>query len=101
MRIIAAFALLAVLACLPTQGQAESKFFRTSDGERLHYLEQGRGHTIVFVPGWDMPGWIFQRQIDDFSQHYHVVALDPRSRATATSRRPATSRTGAARTSPS
>jgi len=34
--------------------------------------------VLVFVPGWTMPGWIFQPQIDAFSLHYRVVVLDPR-----------------------
>ena len=59
---------------------AQSRFFITSDGVRLHYLEAGprTGHTIVFVPGWTMPAWIWGPQIQAFSQHYHVVAFDPR-----------------------
>jgi microsomal epoxide hydrolase len=58
----------------------ESRFFITSDGVRLHYLEAGPrlGHTIVFVPGWTMPAWIWQPQMHVFAQHYHVVAFDPR-----------------------
>lgn len=52
----------------------------TSDGVRLHVIEAGpsKAQTIVFVPGWTMPAWIFQRQIAAFSRAYHVVALDPR-----------------------
>lgn len=26
-----------------------------------------------------MPGWIWEKQLDYFSEHYHVVAMDPRS----------------------
>ena len=54
--------------------------FATSDGVRLHLIEAGppRAPTIVFVPGWAMPAWIFQAQIAAFSRAYHVVALDPR-----------------------
>jgi microsomal epoxide hydrolase len=54
-------------------------FFKTSDGIRIHYLEAGSGRPIVFIPGWTMPGWIWQKQIDDFSNKYHVIAVDPRS----------------------
>ena len=56
------------------------RFFRTGDGVRLHYIEAGPvgAATIVFVPGWTMPGWIFRRQIDVFAQSWHVVAFDPR-----------------------
>jgi non-heme chloroperoxidase len=58
----------------------ESHFFTTSDGVRLHYLEAGprTAHTIVFVPGWTMPAWIWRPQIVAFSRAYHVVAFDPR-----------------------
>lgn len=54
--------------------------FTTSDGVRLHVIEAGpaKAQTIVFVPGWTMPAWIFQSQVDDFSRSYHVIALDPR-----------------------
>ena len=47
---------------------------------RLHYLEAGPrlGHTIVFVPGWTMPAWIWAPQIQAFGQQYHVMAFDPR-----------------------
>jgi microsomal epoxide hydrolase len=75
-------AVLALLGAYPVAAQdaVQSRFFQTSDGVRLHYLEAGpsTGHTIVFVPGWTMPAWIWQPQIRAFSAHYHVVAFDPR-----------------------
>jgi len=81
MRRIAAIGVVVTLLLAVTihVGQAQSRFFESSDGVRLHYLEAGHGRTIIFVPGWDMPGWIFQRQIDYFARAYHVVAFDPRS----------------------
>ncbi len=73
---------LLLMACmlLPGAARAADRFFTTSDGVRLHYIEAGPGFapTLVFVPGWTMPAWIFQRQIAFFSRDYHVVALDPR-----------------------
>ena len=57
----------------------KSASFKTSDGINIHYLESGSGHPIVFIPGWTMPAWIWQKQIDEFSKKYHVVAVDPRS----------------------
>jgi microsomal epoxide hydrolase len=57
----------------------KSEFFKTSDGIRIHYLEVGSGRAIVFIPGWTMPAWIWQKQIDEFSKKYHVIAVDPRS----------------------
>jgi len=35
--------------------------------------------SILFVPGWTMPAWIWQSQIDYFARDYRVVAMDPRS----------------------
>ena len=72
--------LLASLAGAAAPSRAADGFFNTSDGVRLHIIVAGpaRAQTIVFVPGWTMPAWIFQAQIDAFSRSYHVVALDPR-----------------------
>jgi microsomal epoxide hydrolase len=55
-------------------------FFQSSDGVRLHYLEAGSpsAHTLIFVPGWTMPAWIFMPQIQVFSRNYNVIAFDPR-----------------------
>ena len=57
----------------------KSEFFKTSDGVRIHYVEAGSGRAIVFIPGWTMPAWIWEKQIDEFSKTYHVIAVDPRS----------------------
>lgn len=75
--------LLALLTGLSARAQAATthdRWFRSSDGVRLHYLEAGpaSGHTLVFVPGWTMPAWIFQPQINAFARRYHVIAFDPR-----------------------
>ena len=59
---------------------AQDRYFRTSDGVRLHWIEAGPpgAPTMLLVPGWAMPAWIFDRQIAAFSARYHVAALDPR-----------------------
>jgi len=68
------------LTGLSTAGQTtKSSFIKTSDGIRIHYLEAGQGRAIVFIPGWMMPGWIWQKQIDKLSEQYRVIAVDPRS----------------------
>ena len=69
---------LLLLPCLNAQTM-RSQFFKTSDNIRIHYLEAGSGRPIVFIPGWTMPAWIWERQIDQFSKKYHVIAVDPRS----------------------
>jgi non-heme chloroperoxidase len=50
--------------------------FRTRDGVRLHYLEAGRGHPIVFLPGWSQTAALFDGQIADFNTDHHCLALD-------------------------
>jgi microsomal epoxide hydrolase len=75
--------LLSLTAAAPQSLDApavRSRDFVTSDGVRLHYLDAGpaAAHTIVFVPGWAMPAWIFAAQIEAFSHTYHVIAFDPR-----------------------
>jgi microsomal epoxide hydrolase len=91
--LLAPLALLAACASAPPPGPpqpppqaalpppaptVQDRVFTTSDGVRLHYLDSGSGTVIVFVPGWDMPGWIFQPQIQDFSRTNRVIAFDPR-----------------------
>jgi pimeloyl-ACP methyl ester carboxylesterase len=88
-RTLVAITLLALATALPAAAQrapvqsaplaATDRYFVTSDGVRLHYIEAGRGRTIVLVPGWTMPAWIWDAQIRDFARFYHVVAFDPRS----------------------
>jgi microsomal epoxide hydrolase len=68
----------ALLIGLFGPARAADRFFVTSDGVRLHYTDQGQGRTVVLVPGWTMPAWIFDRQIADLSHFYRVIAFDPR-----------------------
>jgi microsomal epoxide hydrolase len=80
MRFRLTIALLCILSASTLVAQtAKSGFFQTSDGTRIHYLEAGAGRPIVFIPGWTMPAWIWQKQIDEFSKSYRVIAVDPRS----------------------
>jgi len=75
-----AVVLLWIFSALSVEAQAiKSEFFKTSDGVRIHYLDAGNGAGIVFVPGWTMPAWIWQKQIDELSKRYRTIAVDPRS----------------------
>lgn len=60
------------------QGEFTSRHFVTSDGVKLHYLDAGSGPSLVFVPGWTMPAWIWEPQLRYFGATHRVVALDPR-----------------------
>ena len=80
MRLVSAIVVASLSLAAPiATAAAADRWFTTSDGVRLHYIEQGRGHPVVLVPGWTMPAWIWAAQIADFSRRYRVVALDPRS----------------------
>lgn len=63
---------------------AASRYFTTSDGVNLHYIETlptrggNANHVLVLIPGWTMPGWIFAPQITYFARTCRVIAFDPR-----------------------
>jgi pimeloyl-ACP methyl ester carboxylesterase len=89
-----AFALIFV--CLPIAAMAqaggksgrESGFVTTPDNIRIHYIAAGASSSsspsMLFIPGWTMPAWIWDAQIDYFSKKFRVVAIDPRSQADST-----------------
>jgi hypothetical protein len=60
-------------------------FVKTSDGVVIHYVEAGSNRiaqpsqTILFIPGWTMPGWIWEKQITHFSQSHRVVDYFPQN----------------------
>lgn len=74
-----AAALLIVIMTGSGKLLAQGSFFTTSDGVRLHYLDEGQGPIVVLIPGWLNPATIWERQIDHFSTDFRVIALDPRS----------------------
>ena len=82
---VRAFRACLVVACLANASiaancaAAEPHFFTSSDGVRLHYAAQGAGETLLFVPGWLMPGEIWAHQMAYFARKYRVIAFDPRS----------------------
>jgi non-heme chloroperoxidase len=80
MRIRLVVVLLCALAVSSLVAQtAKSDFFATSDGIRIHYLDSGSGRAVVLIPGWTMPAWIWQKQIDELAKKYRVITVDPRS----------------------
>jgi microsomal epoxide hydrolase len=73
---------MGVALCFGAASQAFSapadQFFTTSDGVKLHYIEEGQGPWLFFIPGWTMPADIWEKQIAFFAKDCHVIALDPR-----------------------
>jgi non-heme chloroperoxidase len=65
-----------------TQGYAT-----TSDGIRIHYLESGNASSpraLVLIPGWRLPAYLWNEQLEKFSQDMRVLAIDPRSEGEST-----------------
>lgn len=60
----------------------ESLCFETSDRVRLsysaHLLDDAPQPVLVFIPGWTMPAWIWEKQLAWFSGKHSLVAFDPR-----------------------
>ena len=54
-----------------------------NQGVKLHCLtNKKRGPntiSLLFVPGIMMPAWIWDKQLEYFSENYHVIAMEPRS----------------------
>jgi pimeloyl-ACP methyl ester carboxylesterase len=85
--------LFALSTAAGAQSGMQSGFATSSDGTRIHYVaggsppvyhvEPGRSYVrqpaILFVPGWTMPAWIWEQQLDYFGRMHRVVAMDPRS----------------------
>lgn len=55
---------------------ASSKYFTTSDGVKLHYLDRGIGPPLVLLPGWTQPASGFATQIESLSASFRCLALD-------------------------
>lgn len=53
----------------------QSKFCHISNGE-VHYLEGGRGKTIVFVPGTAITSKSLEEIGDVLAEHFHVIIPD-------------------------
>src|SRR5271154_5305021 len=97
-RALRASVLLLIALCLPAALAAHSNekdgrgsgFVTTADNIRIHYIAggtaaaPGSSPTILFIPGWTMPAWIWDAQIDYFSKKFRVIAIDPRSQADST-----------------
>jgi pimeloyl-ACP methyl ester carboxylesterase len=59
-------------------GERKEGFVTIKDGTRLHYIEQGRGHPLVLIPGWSQTAAMYDAQLTGLSSHYRVIAVDMR-----------------------
>ncbi|MBI3800072.1 MAG: alpha/beta hydrolase [Deltaproteobacteria bacterium] len=52
--------------------------FATTNGIRLHYVEQGQGPLLLLLHGFPVFWYSWRHQIPVLAQHFHVVAPDLR-----------------------
>lgn len=52
------------------------------NGVRLHYVEGGKGPTVILMPGWPQTWWAFHKIVPRLAENYHVVAVDIRGMGT-------------------
>jgi len=45
-------------------------------GYRIHYIEKGKGKNLVFIHGFLGSSWLFEAQVDYFSNSYRTIAID-------------------------
>ena len=82
---VVAVVLLALLSGGHASESATSSgdgYFTTDDGARIHYLQAGQEHaapTLVLIPGWTLTASLWREQVQRFSQHRRVIAVDSRS----------------------
>ena len=55
-----------------------SRYFRTNDGVRLHYLEAGAGKPLILVHGFSQAAEQFKFQLEGLGDRYRAIALDLR-----------------------
>ena len=45
-------------------------------GYKIHYLEKGEGKNLVYLHGFLGSSWLFEAQIDRFSNNFRTIAID-------------------------
>ncbi|GGA21750.1 alpha/beta fold hydrolase [Dyella nitratireducens] len=75
-----------VVALIPVSYASEmairDAYVTTDDGARIHYLQaggDGSAPALVLIPGWTLTASLWHEQLQRFSDHRHVIAVDSRS----------------------
>ncbi|WP_298775443.1 alpha/beta hydrolase [uncultured Shewanella sp.] len=55
-----------------------SHYFTTNDGAKLHYLDKGKGPSLLMLPTWNISCQVFKYQLEALSNQYRILALDMR-----------------------
>ena len=60
------------------------KYIEVEPGVKCHYVDEGKGDPIVFIPGWTFTTEVYSNQMDYFSQTHRAIAIDMRSHGRST-----------------
>ncbi len=78
--ILNSFACLVILILLAQPSKAQHPYISIPNSDvNLYYEDEGKGRTIIFIPGWTMTTGFFQKQQEYFKENYRVISYDPRS----------------------
>jgi pimeloyl-ACP methyl ester carboxylesterase len=50
-------------------------YVELKDGNKMWYIEKGKGMPIAFVHGFLGSSWLFENQVDYFGKWYHAMAF--------------------------
>ncbi|GAG22163.1 unnamed protein product, partial [marine sediment metagenome] len=51
-------------------------FVEIDKGYKINYIEKGTGKNIVFIHGFLGSSWLFEAQVEHFSENYRTIAID-------------------------
>ncbi|MCB9061608.1 MAG: alpha/beta fold hydrolase [Halobacteriovoraceae bacterium] len=54
----------------------KNNFFKTSSGHQLHYIDEGKGHTIIMAHGNPTWSFYYRNLIDTLKNEFRVIAID-------------------------
>lgn len=60
-------------------------FVQLSSDLTVHYVSQGGGRPLVFIPGWTMTVESFSKNLEPLSERFRSIAYDPRSQGQSSS----------------
>ena len=51
-------------------------YIELDKGYKIHYIEKGEGKNLVFIHGFLGSTWLFEAQVELFSDNYRAIAID-------------------------
>lgn len=58
-----------------TEYPFENKYIKLSSG-RLQYIDEGKGHVVLFIHGTPTWSFLYRNYINDLSKNYRCIAID-------------------------